>query len=336
MQNYSFDRPVIILSAPRAGSTLLFEALSESSELITIGDESHGIFEYCPQFNPLSNQCTSNQLTDEDATSDVVDTIKGRFFNKLCQQHYNYPIGYETKRLLEKTPKNALRIKFLNKIFPDALFVYLYRNPRENISSIIDGWRAGNFVTYGRLPGREKSLPWSFLLPEGWQDYNNSSIPEIAAFQWRSANEEILKGLASIDDERWIGISYKQLTEDTKNTLNKLSRFCQLKKESELVDVTAGHLELSRYTITTPRKNKWHKNANAISNLMPGLNDVMLSIKSHVKGVAEEELDLSIDKTLLKVATTPTALNTDKKIARNSPCYCGSNKKFKSCHGKLV
>jgi len=25
----------------------------------------------------------------------------------------------------------------------------------------------------------------------------------------------------------------------------------------------------------------------------------------------------------------------DKKIGRNDPCYCGSGKKFKQCHGKL-
>ncbi len=25
-----------------------------------------------------------------------------------------------------------------------------------------------------------------------------------------------------------------------------------------------------------------------------------------------------------------------KKIGRNDPCYCGSGKKFKQCHGKLV
>ena len=34
-------------------------------------------------------------------------------------------------RLLEKTPKNALRVPFLAAVFPDARFVYLYRDPRE-------------------------------------------------------------------------------------------------------------------------------------------------------------------------------------------------------------
>ena len=34
--------------------------------------------------------------------------------------------------MLEKTPKNSLRVPFLNAVFPQALFVYLYREPRES------------------------------------------------------------------------------------------------------------------------------------------------------------------------------------------------------------
>ena len=39
------SRPVIILSPPRSGSTLLFEALARSPDLWTIGGESHAVFE---------------------------------------------------------------------------------------------------------------------------------------------------------------------------------------------------------------------------------------------------------------------------------------------------
>jgi preprotein translocase subunit SecA len=28
-------------------------------------------------------------------------------------------------------------------------------------------------------------------------------------------------------------------------------------------------------------------------------------------------------------------VRTDKKLGRNDPCYCGSGKKYKQCHGKL-
>jgi len=28
-------------------------------------------------------------------------------------------------------------------------------------------------------------------------------------------------------------------------------------------------------------------------------------------------------------------LNSPKNVSRNSPCHCGSNKKYKYCHGKI-
>ena len=47
-------------------------------------------------------------------------------------------------RFLEKTPKNALRVPFFARIFPDARFIFLWRDPRENIASIMQAWRPGN------------------------------------------------------------------------------------------------------------------------------------------------------------------------------------------------
>jgi preprotein translocase subunit SecA len=29
-------------------------------------------------------------------------------------------------------------------------------------------------------------------------------------------------------------------------------------------------------------------------------------------------------------------VRSDKKLGRNEPCWCGSGKKFKQCHGKLT
>lgn len=43
-----FDRPIFIVSTPRAGSTLLFETLSQFPELWTVGRESHDIMEEIP------------------------------------------------------------------------------------------------------------------------------------------------------------------------------------------------------------------------------------------------------------------------------------------------
>jgi preprotein translocase subunit SecA len=46
---------------------------------------------------------------------------------------------------------------------------------------------------------------------------------------------------------------------------------------------------------------------------------------------SDEELD-DFNEAQEGVATFK---RTEKKVGRNDPCHCGSNKKYKNCHGKL-
>ena len=46
------------------------------------------------------------------------------------------------KRLVMKTPGNAARLKVLTKLFPDARFVYIARNPLDVFPSTVKLWRA--------------------------------------------------------------------------------------------------------------------------------------------------------------------------------------------------
>ena len=92
-------------------------------------------------------------------------------------------------RFLEKTPRNSLNIPFLNKIFPDAFYIFLKRNAAANINSIIEAWEVGmqdgSFITFQNLPGWNRKH-WCMLLPPGWRELNGNSIAETAAFQWKS------------------------------------------------------------------------------------------------------------------------------------------------------
>src|SRR5688572_12339293 len=78
-----FDRPVIILAAPRSGSTLLFETLSECADLWTIGGESHQVIESIPALNPASGKIDSNRLTAEHAAAPVAEMMRRRFARLL-------------------------------------------------------------------------------------------------------------------------------------------------------------------------------------------------------------------------------------------------------------
>src|SRR5690606_8864004 len=66
------QQPVIVVSSPRSGSSLLFETLARAPQLYTVGGESHQIIEAVKGLGPADRGWTSNRLTAEDATPEVV------------------------------------------------------------------------------------------------------------------------------------------------------------------------------------------------------------------------------------------------------------------------
>jgi hypothetical protein len=106
------DRPVFIMAAPRSCSTLLFETMSRSAHLWSIGDESHQVIEQFPALNPLA-EADSNRLTAGPLQGAVGEelgrSLRRAFTLNLRDRDGARPPAEGTVRLLEKTPKNALR-----------------------------------------------------------------------------------------------------------------------------------------------------------------------------------------------------------------------------------
>jgi preprotein translocase subunit SecA len=53
----------------------------------------------------------------------------------------------------------------------------------------------------------------------------------------------------------------------------------------------------------------------------------------HVAPVATEQKTTTVMTKVAALHTPKAAVSSSKKIGRNNPCYCGSGKKFKRCHG---
>jgi len=339
--DHKFIKPVIILAAPRSGSTLLFEILSKANNAWTIGDESHTAIESIPKFSPSSGLCNSNRLDEKDADKESLSLIRNYFYNQLRDRDGNRINDNHTQpKLLEKTPKNALRIPMLNKMFPDAYYIFLYRNPLQNISSIMDGWKSQRFVTYSRLKGRSTS--WSYLLPPGWEKMHNKSLEEIACFQWKSANSTILKDLQSlIPTERWTTVSYTNVINNTEETIKNLCNFSGLEFDSALQEICKNKLQMSRYTLSAPSPTKWHKHAIELSKVIPPAKHVIKKIRQTIDNPLDADFDIEISEQLLmqlKEERLSKSLTENQKIesvGRNTPCPCGSGKKYKHCHGKM-
>jgi hypothetical protein len=266
------ERPLIILSAPRAGSTLLFETLAQAAGVYTIGGESHMLIESIAALRPGRGAVTSNRLTRAEATSAIVTELRRRFSAQVLDRDGAAPAGGARIRLLEKTPKNALRVPFFLEIFPDAQFIFLRREPRANLSSMMQAWRSNGWVTYRNLSGWPG--PWSLLLPPGDQRLRDRPLEEIVAFQWKAANETILEDLAALPRERWTSLSYEDFTADPRAEVSKLLAFAGLAMDEWLEAYLAKPLPLSRHTQTKPDPDKWKQNAPEIERVLPQLEAI--------------------------------------------------------------
>ncbi len=281
-----FSHPIFIVSAPRSGSTLLFSLLRQSSDIWTAGGEIHPVFSQFPDLKAENKNFDSGGLFARHADEKTSEKFKRLLVSMLINRD-GQPLTIERMvasiPFLEKTPRNALNIEFILKVFPKARFIYLHRDPRENISSIMEAWelgaRTGRFVTFSGLPGWSRG-DWCLLLPPNWRQYNGKSLAEISAFQWQACNEVILRDLGRLHKSRWVSISYSALLVETEKSISRLCRFCSVQFDEVMKLQLEGELPLSHTVVSLPKKGKWRRHESEIAPLLAGLQSTIKKINS--------------------------------------------------------
>lgn len=275
-----FDRPVFVVSTPRSGSTMLFEALAQAAGVYTIGGESHSLIEGVPELSPARNNVDSNRLTGEMATAPIARMLRERFWAQLRDREGAKP-AQPPVRMLEKTPKNALRIPFLARVFPEALFVYLYRDPRQTLASMIDAWNSGRFRTYPNLPGWD-GMPWSLLLTPGWRECRGKPLPDVVVHQWESTTRTLIDDLAALPAGRVTAVDYDALVQAPQREIGRVCDAVGFRWDRSL----DGALPLSRYTLTPPDPLKWRRHAAVIEPRLQALGTTIARAERFAAGLA--------------------------------------------------
>jgi hypothetical protein len=255
-------RPIFIVSTPRSGSTLLFETLVNAPDLYSTGRESHARIERVADFHPRNRGWTSNRLTTADASQESVEVLAELFYAGLADRDGNAASG--RVRMLEKTPKNALRVPFFDAAWPDSLFVYLYRDVRQTLASMIEAWSSRQFRTYPNLPGWT-GQPWSLLLVPGWRELIGRPLPEIVAHQWATTTNILLDDLERLPRERVRAISHADFVGTPQDSTEALARSLDLGWDRQLSE----KLPLSTTTLSRPDPEKWRRLEPLIDPVLP-------------------------------------------------------------------
>lgn len=282
-------QPIIILSAPRAGSTLLFEQLQKIEGFWSIGGESHIVYASLPHLRFENANRDSGCLTGKHADASTKAQFKAALLylvrNSKGKSLGSLPVGQQPThiQLIEKTPRNALTIDFLLTIFPHAKFVYLHREAKANIASIASAWEegqiSGRFVTYANLP-EISPRKWCFLLPRGWRDMRNRSIFDIAAYQWQQANHSIVDALQRLPEQSSLFVDYDEFIAQPQHTLKRIIDFSHINTVVNLPDKAS--LPLSKTTLTPPSPEKWKRYTSEFKTLERSLQ-VSIDVINHVR-----------------------------------------------------
>ncbi len=156
-----------------------FETLAASSQLCTVGGEAHWLVEGIEGLRPGAPGVDSNRLTAEHANACDRGRHSRRDSVAPAGPYRPAAAGAGQASLPGEDAEELAAHSVLQSYFPDARFIFLWRDPRENVSSIMEAWRSGRWRTYPKLEGFDG--PWSMLLPPpGWRAMNGRPLAEIA------------------------------------------------------------------------------------------------------------------------------------------------------------
>lgn len=263
------DRPLFIVGCSRAGTTLVYKTFSEAHELGSLQRESH---DYWSGLHPLAERDWNTHALERALACEADRRAVTRYFRVMTG----------CARWVDKNNQNGLCIPYLDALFPDAIFVFVKRDPGDNLNSLIEGWmRPDEFATWSaHLPvpvavdGRYHQ--WCFFLAEGWRHLAQASLEEVCAFQYRALNEAVLEARAGIPDARWVEIAYESILEDPVAAFRSAFEACGLPFGASMESHCRGVLGRPYNAFSPIRADKWRDGPHRarIERVLPTLADL--------------------------------------------------------------
>jgi len=196
------------------------EVFSAEDFYLTMLEEVRAVY---PGVNPFYYDISTDKVSPRFPSLEIPSGPPNSWFNieeppfiLQLPRRKAAPEDLSDKILLLKSTVDCYRMNLIEKMFPkaDIRIIHLVRNPAATINGIYDGWLHRGFFSHNMQPYFETSPDlkrlnirgysdlhpfgaqwWNFDLPEGWQNVAEKDLSDVCAFQWRSANSEILRYL---------------------------------------------------------------------------------------------------------------------------------------------
>lgn len=140
--------PIFLFSLPRSGSTLLQRVLMSHKDIVSVAEpwlmlpfsyaykREGSLAEYSHSIAYAAFEDFINNLPNkEDDYYEALGIFANTLYSKQCLHNETY--------FLDKTPRYYYIIPQISKAFPDAKFIFLFRNPVHVMSSMMQTWCNG-------------------------------------------------------------------------------------------------------------------------------------------------------------------------------------------------
>jgi hypothetical protein len=265
--------PIFVVGCSRSGTTVTYETIAAARGLLSFGFEIPAFWDGL--WGPLRNNWES----------EAAGAYHARPEHRLAAMRYFFArLG--AGQVLDKTCINVMRVPYLFRLFPKARFVYIHRDGRDNVSSMMDGWRHDGHFGLSKFLGPfpcEVAIEggqfrdWSFFLPPGWRDYNHARLEEVCAYQWLTANRMALDAARSVQNDQWVQLRYEDIFDRPVEMFREVFERLELPFDDAIRARCAKLNELPTSIVKgAPKKAKWKQsNPEAIERVIPTIRLLM-------------------------------------------------------------
>lgn len=242
-------QPVFIIGAPRTGSTILYQTLTNQLDVLYIDNLVckfyknffFGFWLSSKLFKQKAHNCFKSNHGDTSkcglhAPSECggfwyrwlpadrhfidYDDITDEMVNEI-RDEITTVINYFDKPLVFKNLNAGQRLRLLSRCFPNAKFIFMKREPLFTAQSIIKAKRKINI--------KDNDF-WS-LMPHNYEKLETFDSYEQIVKQIYYVEKQIIEDSKLFDNHNFLTVNYKELGKDFKDTVTKSRMFINTKNK---------------------------------------------------------------------------------------------------------
>ncbi|MDP3704043.1 MAG: sulfotransferase [Candidatus Omnitrophota bacterium] len=156
-------KPIFLIGSPKSGKTTMAKYFSQHPDVVYCAEQG-SLWDPLQYHEPDADHCWTAERATPSEVQRIVDA-----FQAICRRH-------GVSRFVNDHARNSVRIGYLRRIFPDALFLHVVHDPRRVVLAILS--------KAVRDPWRQAVPMLGYCKPPEWRTMVSDDVVAQTARQW--------------------------------------------------------------------------------------------------------------------------------------------------------